>query len=210
VPDHAVLVPVKSFRRAKERLAGVADVGVRSELARNMAARVLEAARPAPVFVVCDDDEVATWATTHRAEVIWRPGHGLDGAVGGGVSALQHLGIPHVVVAHADLPLARSFEHLAAPGIVSVVPDLRRDGTNVISLPTGTAFTFSYGARSFERHVQRAERLGLEVRVVADELLALDVDVPTDLDHPALAWLRAIISTPGTSGLDANHEADDA
>lgn len=187
MPELAVLVPVKSFRRAKLRLSAVADAGQRAELARWMAARVLRAAGGCPVFVVCDDDEVATWATENSAEVLWRPGRGLNRAVTEGVRALAELGIGQVVVAHADLPLAHDLGALATPGTVTLVPDGREDGTNVLCVPSGAAFEFSYGAGSFHRHRQRAEALGLPVKVVHDERLALDVDRPIDLDHPLLA-----------------------
>ena len=58
----AVLVPVKAFAQAKIRLAPALDAAQRSQLARAMAERVLAAAHPLPVAVVCDDVEVARWA----------------------------------------------------------------------------------------------------------------------------------------------------
>ena len=41
-------------------------------------------------------------------------------------------GFDHVVVAHADLPLATGSPTLARPGRVTLVPDRRDDGTNVL------------------------------------------------------------------------------
>ena len=102
----AVLVPVKGFRHAKVRLAPALGADERAALARRMADGVVAAARPLPVFIVCDDDEVAAWATAAGAEVLWRPGRGLNGAVADGVAALAAIGVDRVVVAHADLPLA--------------------------------------------------------------------------------------------------------
>lgn len=207
MPDLAVLVPVKSFRRAKLRLSPVADASQRAELARWMAARVLRAASGCPMFVVCDDDEVATWATDHGAEVLWRPGRGLNRAVTEGVNALADLGIDNVVVAHADLPLAHDLAALARPGAVTLVPDARDDGTNVLAVPCASGFEFSYGAGSFRRHTDRAALLGIPVFVVRDERLALDVDRPSDLEHPLLSgilddgeevpWRPATPTSPG-------------
>ena len=65
------------------------------------------------------------------------------------------------------------------------MPDRRRDGTNVLCIPTAAPFRFSYGAGSFVRHRAEAERLRLPVRVMNDERLAWDVDVPLDLEFPA-------------------------
>ena len=45
------------------------------------------AAGPLRAAVVCDDDEVRTWAEGQGAEVIWTPGLGLNGAVAAGVAA---------------------------------------------------------------------------------------------------------------------------
>ena len=44
------------------RLAPVLGPKARAALAREMAEHVLKAARPLPVVVVCDDEEVAEWA----------------------------------------------------------------------------------------------------------------------------------------------------
>ena len=109
----AVLLPVKSFRRAKERLAPALDATARAALAREMAETVRAAAGPLPVAVVCDDAEVAEWARRASATVIWRPGRGLNGAVADGVGLLAERGYGRVLVAHADLPLADDLGRVA-------------------------------------------------------------------------------------------------
>jgi 2-phospho-L-lactate guanylyltransferase len=180
-----VLVPVKAFGRAKVRLADVLDAPARAALAREMADRVLAATGDLPVAVVCDDDEVATWAEGHGARVLWRPGHGLNGAVNDAVATVAAAGVDRVLVTHADLPLATGFDELIAPldGVV-LVPDRHEDGTNVASVPAAAGFAFSYGPGSFARHRAEAERLGLAVAVHRPLRLTWDVDVPADLDLP--------------------------
>jgi 2-phospho-L-lactate guanylyltransferase len=179
----AVLVPVKSFRRAKLRLAPALDAVARARLAREMATTVLAAAGPLPVSVVCDDDDVSAWAAGCGADVIWRPGRGLNGAVSDGVRELAGRGADRVVVAHGDLPLAVSLGWVARFPGVTLVPDRRDDGTNVIAVPADAGFGFSYGPGSFRRHAAEARRLGLGVRVVREPRLAWDVDVPADLEY---------------------------
>jgi 2-phospho-L-lactate guanylyltransferase len=176
-----VLVPVKSFRAAKLRLAAVLDARAREALARDLAARVVSAADPLPVLVVCDDEEVATWAQDHGARVAWTPGLGLSAAVMAGVDQLAAEGVELACVAHADLPFAAGLATLGATGSVTLVPDRRRDGTNVAVVPTGAGFCFAYGAGSFERHRKEASRLELPCEVVYDRRLALDIDLPEDL-----------------------------
>lgn len=190
----AALVPVKAFGAAKQRLAGVLSPVERHRLARHMAEIVVDAGAGLAVHVVCDDDEVAAWAESRGATVLWRPGAGLNAAVTEGVAQLAATGFDHVVVAHSDLPLARSLAGVARSGVVTLVPDRTDDGTNVVALPSASPFVFAYGPGSFRRHLASAAELALDVRVVRDPLLAHDVDTPSDLDDPriqeALSSLR--------------------
>ncbi|MFN8016747.1 MAG: 2-phospho-L-lactate guanylyltransferase [Acidimicrobiales bacterium] len=187
----AVVIPVKAFHEAKLRLAPALSPEAREVLAREMAARVLEAAAPLPVTVVCDDDAVRAWAIEAGATVHWTPGLGLDGAVAAGVAAVAQGGAERVVVAHADLPMATGLAHVVGGEGVVLVPDRRRDGTNVLSIPAAAGFRFAYGPGSFERHVVEAARLGLAVEVLDDQVLGWDVDLPADLDLPDGGDLRA-------------------
>jgi 2-phospho-L-lactate/phosphoenolpyruvate guanylyltransferase len=178
---HALLVPVKAFSEAKHRLSPVLDAASRREIARRLGERVLQSAGGARRYVVCDDDEVADWAVAHGAEVLFTPGLGLSGAVTAGVAHLARNGVDHVVVAHADLPFAYDLDRFGAPGEVTLAPDRRVDGTNVISLPPEVGFEFSYGPGSYRRHRIEAARVGLAARSVHDSRLSLDLDTPADL-----------------------------
>jgi 2-phospho-L-lactate guanylyltransferase len=176
-----VLVPVKAFGAAKARLAPTLDPAGRDALARVMATRVLAAAAPLPVAVVCDDPEVARWAAAHGALVLPEPGRGLNGAVEAGVERLGGAGASEVLVVHADLPFAHEVVQLTGFDGVTLVPDRRDDGTNVVGVPTKAGFRFHYGPGSFARHRAEARRLGLACRVVRDPELTWDVDVPGDI-----------------------------
>ena len=177
----AVLVPVKAFAEAKGRLHLALSAEERAALSRSMADRVVAAARPLPVAVVCDDTGVGAWARSRGALVVWEPRRGLNGAVEAGVDHLAALGVVQVTVAHADLPLATGLSLVGeAPGI-TLVPDRVGNGTNVIALPSDAGFHFSYGPGSFARHRTEAERLGLPLRILDRPDLAYDVDEPADV-----------------------------
>jgi len=185
--DLAALIPVKSFRAAKARLAGVLSDEERAQLARAMATNVIRAARPLPTFVACDHDEVAAFAEEQGASVLWGPGLGLNGAVDHGVSTIAGKGFDHVVIAHGDLPLADELAALARPDEVVIVPDRRRDGTNVLARPCGLGLPAAYGPASFRTHYRAAIATGAKVTVRIDRRLAIDIDTLADCLHPLTA-----------------------
>lgn len=148
-----------------------------------MAEQVVGAAAGLPVAVVSDADEVRGWAVRHGATVLDDPGT-LDRAAAAGRDWAQRIGLGRVVVAHGDLPLAKTFRSVCPrePEAVAAVRCHRDDGTPVLSVPTAERFAFSYGAGSFRRHRAEAARLDLPFLAVDDPDLAFDVDVPNDLD----------------------------
>ena len=197
--DVAVLIPVKRFDHAKGRLGTLLSAGERVRLARWLAERVVSAADPLPVFIACDNDDVAAWADSLGAEVLWSPGMGLNGAVDAGRATVAGKGFDHLVIAHSDLPFADDLGRLATPGTICLVPDRVQGGTNVLAFPVGATLTASYGANSFRTHLAMAMGDRLRVEVRRDPYLALDVDTPADLRHPALheelpAWLQTILA----------------
>jgi 2-phospho-L-lactate guanylyltransferase len=196
----AVLVPVKAFGHAKQRLGDLLDGTARRGLAMAMAETVLHAAVDLRVAVVCDDDEVRSWAEALGAEAIWTPDLGLNGAVEAGIAHLARRGTARVIVAHADLPLATDLRWLADTEGATLVPDRHRDGTNVLCVPTGVGFVPAYGAASFRAHRAEAARLGLVTRLVPDAALGWDVDVPEDLAVPPELdpppYLRTALAVP--------------
>ena len=179
-PTTAVIVPIRSFAGALSRLAGILGETRCRDLMRLMASRVVAAADGLPVHVATDDAEVADWALGLGAAVVRAGRPGLTTAVSAAVDQLASAGVERVVVAHADLALARTLRPAVGPGL-TIVPDRQRDGSNVLCVPAAAGFRFSYGPGSFGRHVAEAHRLGLEVTVVDDASLAADIDHPEDL-----------------------------
>ena len=180
-----VVIPVRAFALGKARLTEQLDDETRTALARTLADRVGAAAGELPTVVVSSAADVRDWARTRGLDVVDDPGT-LDDAAAAGRAWVAARGCVRTVVAHADLPLARTLSPLARDGgrpIVAVVPCHRDDGTTVISVPVDVPFEFAYGPGSFRRHAAEARRRGLGFRVVRDGELAFDVDVPDDLDR---------------------------
>jgi 2-phospho-L-lactate/phosphoenolpyruvate guanylyltransferase len=196
-----VLIPVKAFHVAKRRLAGILSDEQRAALARWMAERVVAAAGPLPVFVVCDDPDVRAWATHIGVTPLWTPSVGLNAAVAIGVGQLRDRGIDHVVIAHSDLPLANDLAKFATHDGVTLVTDKQRNGTNVLGVPTSQVFEFHYGHGSFQAHLHEAHLLGLALHVLHDDDLALDVDTPEDFTDPRIQellpeWAQTSLVSP--------------
>lgn len=177
----AILVPVKSFRRAKRRLADVLTDSAREYLARRLAQIVLDVNGTDDLFVACDDSDVADWASRAGAFVLWTPDLGLSGAVETGVAYLAQEGFDLAIVTHSDLPMMPSLREFGTEAMVTLAPDRSLGGTNVAAVPTRSGFRFAYGAGSFTRHRAEAVRLGLPLRAIYDPRLATDVDVAADL-----------------------------
>jgi 2-phospho-L-lactate guanylyltransferase len=199
----AVIVPVKSFRAAKARLAQVLSPSERAHLARWTASRVLIAAADLETFVACDDEEVAQWATSMGAQVLWGPELGLNGAVDTAVAAVGELGFHRVLISHADLPLAQDYSQLLAaydPAAVILIPDRFLDGTNVVIRPVDLDLPASYGGGSFKSHLRLALASGHQVTVRMDVRLGLDLDTPAELNHPLIRpHIPPLDATPHTT-----------
>ena len=177
----AVVIPVRSFVLGKERLGVALPDAARAALAGEMALAVITAAGDRPIVIVSSAPEVVSSARTLGLHCIDDPGN-LNAAAAAGLRWARTHGHARVVIAHADLPLATSFDAVDGSGRDAiVVPDHRDDGNPVLSLPTDVDFVFAYGPGSAARHEAEARRLGLDVEIVRDSALAFDVDTPADL-----------------------------
>jgi len=145
-----------------------------------MASTVAASAGDLPVWVVTDDHEVAAWAGSVGAEPVAVDRGGLTQSIAAAVSIARERHFERAIIAHADLPHADDLTVVRGPGL-AIAPDRRRDGSNVMSVPTDAGFRFAYGPGSFDLHVAEAARLGLQVDVIDAPGLAWDVDDPDDL-----------------------------
>ena len=184
----AIVVPLKGFATAKDRLSGALTPDDRESLARRLATRVLTVACAIPhsvVIVVSDDDSLLEWSHTFGAIGVRQSRSGLNGAVADARDEAVRRGCDHVLITHGDLvdptPLIALCGSLDR-GSLTMVPDRHRDGTNVLALPASIEFDTHYGKGSFRAHLDEATHRGYSVHVVDDARLALDVDEPTDLD----------------------------
>ena len=104
-----VIIPVKSFRLGKQRLASALDDAQRSRLGRALATHVAETVEEAGLLAmfVTGDPEVAAWATSSGFPSLPDPGQGLNAAAAAGVEWAARSRSAWIVL-HSDLPLLQA------------------------------------------------------------------------------------------------------
>lgn len=181
------VIPAKPPAESKQRLAAAMPAEARERLVRAMLDHVLAT--------------VGAAGEVERCMVLGGDGIALPSGVsripdcGGGLNpALQAMlddsrgGLPdRLIVIHGDLPrlTAADVQHLAElpQGVIGIAPDRNGTGTNALSLPLPAArkLRFAFGAGSFARHLEEADRLVLPVEVLVSDGLGCDIDEPADL-----------------------------
>lgn len=211
-----VIIPVKSFRGAKRRLAPVLGVAERAGLARAMLGDVLAAVTATVVsgrvIVVSGDDEVADYARGCGVRIVDDEGaRGTNAAVKAGFAAVMRQGCGAVAALPGDVPgvrptdIAMLFAAALRSG-VALAPASQDGGTNALALDRVGRIGACFGPDSFARHVEAANAAGLRPVVVRNRRLGLDLDEPAHLF--AFLGLATSTLTDGylrTLGLAARH-----
>lgn len=186
------ILPVKSFRRAKERLREGFTPEARRGLAEAMFADVLAAlARSTEltdILVVSAGRAAGEIARAQGVRVIQDGERGHNAAAALGIEQALRLGADRALLVPGDCPaldpleldalLTRQFDR---PCVV-VVPDRHGTGTNALLLAPPDAIEPAFGPGSRERHVAIARSNGVAATVIQVPSLAFDVDTPDDLD----------------------------
>jgi 2-phospho-L-lactate/phosphoenolpyruvate guanylyltransferase len=186
-----VIVLIKDFDSAKQRLSPALGASSRRALARNNARLAVGAAAPGDhVLVVTGADEVAELAASWGAEVLVEPREegqnvaarrGIDRAMRGGADAVLLLSsdLPFVTEA-AVRDLLHSAALLTAPLAVAV-PAVGRGGTNALYLRPPDAIGLHFGHESLAQFRADAEQRGVRFALFESKAMALDLDEPADL-----------------------------
>jgi 2-phospho-L-lactate guanylyltransferase len=197
------VVPLKSPDEAKSRLKAVLNAAQRRELFFALAQRAISALRATPgldvVAVATASPEVAAFARAQQVEVIRHAADfGTASAFASAVHHLQPLRLERLLMIAGDLPLISSeaLQQLLAladaqPSVV-VVPDRHGLGTNALLCTPPDVIAPCFGNNSYQQHLRAAEQAGVTTRILQSESLALDLDVPEDLDY-----LRATCNATG-------------
>ena len=184
-----VLLPVKDFQNAKQRLASALDATARANLARAMLTDVLQAVAestvPDRVVVFTASTEVAQLAGTFGFDVI------IETAVNGHSAAVNLMveklspNATQILSIAGDLPKLCAHEidfvmnNVVEP--ITILPSRDGTGTNGILFLPPARIQLEYGEGSFSRHMSKASAAGYRTEVLNIPGIAFDIDTAEDL-----------------------------
>jgi 2-phospho-L-lactate guanylyltransferase len=186
-----VVVLIKDFSSAKQRLQPALDPRSRRALARKNARLAVSAASAGDhVLVVAGSEEVAALATKWGAEVLLEPWpEGQNVAAMRGINRAMEAGAGAVLVLSSDLPLVtadavRELLQAAArheSPVALAAPAVGRGGTNALYLRPPDAIGLHFGDDSLAKFGSEAKTKGVAFVLNQSDAMALDVDEPEDL-----------------------------
>lgn len=165
-----LVIPLRSLRDGKSRLAPALDPDQRYRLVDWLLTRTLAQAAQFPgldrTLVVSPCEQARARALAGGAQVLEEhaPG-GLNHALRQAQLVLRGFEAVRMLMISCDLPLlqAEDLQRLAdasSATTIALAPDRAHQGTNAMCLGSEIDFEFSFGPDSFERHVARAQWLG--------------------------------------------------
>lgn len=202
-----IIVPVKRFSAAKERLAECLPPTTRAALARAMAEDMIEKLAVLrgveEIMIVSDDNSLEIWKSRFAFDLFRPAESGLNGVLDEALSWQAARGAARVLLLHADLPAARvsDLQQLVdAKDEIIIVPDRHMLGTNAMALSCPPPFATAFGGASLDRHLRRARQAGVSPRVCTLPSLGADLDTEADIltiltlggDGRAMTMLREI------------------
>lgn len=187
------VVPVKPLDQAKSRLAGALAPEERASLVQSLLERTLGILRQVPaiteILVVTADPGVAAWASRAGSRVLCEDREpDLNRELASATRLAQAQLAEAVLIVHADLPRvtvadieAMAASAAAAP-IVVLAPDRHGRGTNALLCAPPGLIEYRFGPDSFARHCAEAQAAGASLEICTGPGLALDLDLPEDLE----------------------------
>jgi 2-phospho-L-lactate guanylyltransferase len=187
------VVPVKPLDQAKSRLAGALAPEERASLVQALLERTIGILRQVQaiteIVVVTGDPGVAAWASEAGSRVLREAGEpDLNRALLAATRSAQARQVEAVLILHADLPRVEAADveamaaSAAAAPIVVVAPDRHRRGTNALLCAPPGLIEYQFGPDSFALHCAQAQAAGIRLEICSTPGLALDLDLPEDLE----------------------------
>jgi len=186
------IVPVKPLQRGKSRLAEVLTQEERLDLNRRLLAHTMDTLTAIPdiehVLVISRDQAALALAREYGARTVQEHGAPqLNIALTRATIVARTYATRGVLILPADLPLITPediqtlLRRAVDPPVVVIAPDRRRQGTNALLVCPAGVIEYEFGPGSFQRHCARARQAGAHLEICELPSLALDMDLPEDL-----------------------------
>jgi 2-phospho-L-lactate guanylyltransferase len=187
------IVPVKPLGRGKSRLAGVLTQEERLDLNSQLLTHTVDILREIPeiehVLVVSRDQSALSLARAHGARTVQENGAPeLNIALTRATMVAKSYATRGVLIIPSDLPMITKedvyamLDRVQEPPVVVVAPDRKKEGTHALLVCPVGLIEYDYGPKSFERHCESARQAGARLEICELPSLALDMDLPEDLD----------------------------
>ncbi len=185
------IVPVKPLRRGKSRLSAILSEEERNQLNHHLFTQTIEVLKGvdaiSDILVVSRDSYVLTQSREMGVRTVTENGTPeLNNALLRASLFVKTFSTEGVLIVPADLPLltpadvTEFLNERTRPPMIVISPDRRREGTNMLLSDPPDLLTFSFGGKSFERHIKLAQSHGASVIEHKNDRIALDLDVPED------------------------------
>ena len=185
--------PVKPLRRGKSRLSEVLSEEERLGLNSQLLIHTIDTLREIPeieqVLVVSRDQAALSLARAHGARTVQENGAPeLNVALTRATIVAKQYATRGVLIIPSDLPMisrediSTMLDMVKDPPVVVVAPDRKMEGTNALLVCPVGLIEYDYGPNSFERHCLSAKEAGARLEICELASLALDMDVPEDLE----------------------------
>ena len=205
-----VIVPVKQFHLAKQRLSTVLSDDERAYLAKMLLHDVLQSITNSPkvshTVIVSRDPVAEEIAHAFGCKFLAEAKADLSLAVSQGASFARSHGASSFTMVPGDVPLVtageitRLISHAPRLSGVTIVPDRHGTGTNGLVVRPTNLMPFQFGEGSYRLHIEAAKELGVTATQLPLSGLSLDIDTPSDLlsllelavDNASAGYLRSI------------------
>jgi 2-phospho-L-lactate guanylyltransferase len=198
-----LIIPVKSLKESKSRLANVLTEDQRKELTWLLLLQLIEVSRQVSriqrILIVTPDPEVESLVSPHDTITLLESGkQGLNEAL---AESRDYAAADAdcILILPCDLPFISrlDIEMLLAPladldsksisgsseqnrPMMVICPDEHGDGTNALLLCKPKDFTFNFGPDSFKKHLEEASLRGLKINMVKPDGVKFDLDSEED------------------------------
>lgn len=185
------IIPVKPLRRGKSRLSGVLSPDQREILNELLLGSTLESLKTIPEIshkiVISYDPTALSLARKYGANTVLENNNtNINRALRKATLAAKAYGATKLLILPADLPLIKRSDIVElialekSPPELIISPDRKLNGTNAMLINPIGAIKYNFGEWSFRKHIEQAERKGIQVRILNNENLRFDLDLPED------------------------------